>query len=66
MGVMMLLVICSILVSTGFLLAFLWATRRGQYDDMATPSIRMLFEDRHVEGSDREHDVRHSSDQPKQ
>lgn len=61
MGVMTLLVICSILVSSGFLLAFLWATRRGQYDDMSTPSIRMLFEDRHVDESEPEHDVRHSS-----
>jgi cbb3-type cytochrome oxidase maturation protein len=66
MGVMTLLVICSIVVSSGFLLAFLWATRRGQYDDMATPSIRMLFEDRHTDESETEHDVRHSSDRTKQ
>lgn len=45
MSVVILLVICSLLVSGGFLLAFLWATRRGQYDDMVTPSVRMLFDD---------------------
>ncbi len=66
MGVMTLLVICSIVVSSGFLLAFLWATCRGQYDDTATPSIRMLFEDRHTDESETEHDVRHSSDGTKQ
>lgn len=65
MGVMSLLVICSIVVSGGFLLAFLWATRRGEYDDMMTPSIRMLFEDRKIDDSDPEHDVRHVSEEKK-
>lgn len=46
MGVMPLLVICSIGVAGGFLLAFLWATRNGQYDDMQTPSVKMLFEEK--------------------
>jgi cbb3-type cytochrome oxidase maturation protein len=27
------------------LLAFLWAVRRGQYDDLDTPPCRALFED---------------------
>jgi cbb3-type cytochrome oxidase maturation protein len=44
-SVMPLLVICSILVAGGFLLAFLIATRRGQYDDLGTPAVRMLFDD---------------------
>ncbi len=47
MGVMPLLLVCSVLVAGSFLLAFLWATRRGQYDDMATPPLRVLFDDRH-------------------
>jgi cbb3-type cytochrome oxidase maturation protein len=46
MGVMPLLVICSVMVAGGFLFAFLWATRSGQFDDTVTPSIKMLFEDR--------------------
>ena len=25
--------------------AFLWATRRGQYDDLDTPAVRMLHDD---------------------
>lgn len=45
MSVMPLLVICSILVAGGFLAAFLIATRRGQYDDLGTPAVRMLFDD---------------------
>ncbi len=46
MSVMPLLVICSILVAGGFLVAFLVATRRGQYDDLGTPPMRMLVDDR--------------------
>ncbi len=45
MGVMPLLVVCSILVAGGFLMAFFWATRSGQYDDMHTPPMKMIFED---------------------
>jgi len=35
----------SILVASGFLVAFLWSVRSGQYDDDYTPSVRMLFDD---------------------
>jgi len=35
----------SILVAGGFLTAFLWSVRSGQYDDDYTPSVRMLFDD---------------------
>jgi cbb3-type cytochrome oxidase maturation protein len=31
-------------VAAGFLLAFLWAVRSGQYDDDVSPSIRILFD----------------------
>jgi cbb3-type cytochrome oxidase maturation protein len=32
-------------VAVGFLAAFLWAVKSGQYKDTYTPSVRMLFED---------------------
>jgi cbb3-type cytochrome oxidase maturation protein len=32
------------LVAVGFLAAFLWAVRTGQYDDSYTPSVRILFD----------------------
>jgi cbb3-type cytochrome oxidase maturation protein len=35
----------SILVAGGFLSAFLWSVRNGQFDDDYTPSIRILFDD---------------------
>ena len=28
-----------------FLAAFIWATKKGQYDDLTTPSERMLLDD---------------------
>lgn len=46
MSVMVILVGFSILVAAGFLLAFLWAVKSGQYDDRHTPAVRMLFDDK--------------------
>ena len=46
MSVIFILIAASILVAGGFLFAFLWAVKSGQYDDDYTPSIRMLFEDK--------------------
>lgn len=35
----------SILLALLFLLAFFWASRSGQNDDLYTPGIRILFDD---------------------
>ena len=35
----------SLIVAIGFLIAFVWAVKSGQYEDTYTPSVRMLFED---------------------
>jgi cbb3-type cytochrome oxidase maturation protein len=45
MGVIILLIIVSVLVAGGFLIAFLWSVNTGQMDDDYTPSVRILFED---------------------
>ena len=44
MSVIILLIIFSMLVAGGFLFAFIWAVKNGQYDDQYTPSIRILFD----------------------
>lgn len=44
MSVIILLVIIGIIVAGGFLGAFIWAVRNGQYDDDYGPSVRMLFD----------------------
>ena len=41
----MILIIVSLLVAAGFLIAFLWAVKTGQYKDTYTPSIRILFDE---------------------
>ena len=35
----------SIAMALVFLIAFIWATKKGQYDDLTTPSERMLLDD---------------------
>lgn len=45
MSVIILLIFFSMLVAGGFLAAFLWAVKSGQYDDNYTPSVRILFDE---------------------
>ena len=45
MGVILLLIIVSVFVAGGFLIAFLWSVKSGQMEDDYTPSIRILFDD---------------------
>jgi cbb3-type cytochrome oxidase maturation protein len=45
MSVIVILIGASLLVAVGFLIAYLWAVKSGQYDDKYTPSVRILFED---------------------
>lgn len=45
MSIIILLAIIGILVAGGFLIAFLWAVKSGQYDDTESPAMRMLFDD---------------------
>ena len=49
MSAIILLISVSLIVAIGFLLAFLWAVKSGQFEDKYTPSIRMLFDDKKVE-----------------
>lgn len=44
MSVVFVLIGASLLVAGGFLIAYLWAVKSGQYEDKHTPAIRILFE----------------------
>ena len=44
MSVLYVLIGISLIVALGFLCAFLWAMKKGQYEDDYTPSVRVLFE----------------------
>ncbi len=43
--VLFVLIGCSLFVAIGFLFAFIWAVKSGQFKDLQTPAIRMLFDD---------------------
>jgi len=45
MSIIYLLLSISVIVAIGFFVAFIVSVRNGQYDDVYTPSIRMLFDD---------------------
>jgi cbb3-type cytochrome oxidase maturation protein len=46
MAVIAMLIGFSFIVAVGFLIAFIWSVRSGQYDDKYTPSVRILFEEK--------------------
>ena len=45
MSIIFILIPISIVIATGFLLAFVWAVKSGQYEDTCTPSMRLLTDD---------------------
>jgi cbb3-type cytochrome oxidase maturation protein len=44
-NVIVLLIVAGGCVAGGFLAAFIWAVRSGQFDDTATPPLRVITED---------------------
>lgn len=54
MQVLIVLVICSLVVALGFLAAFFWSVKDNQYDDIYTPSMRILFDDNEISTQDTE------------
>lgn len=51
------MVIVSVLLAGGFLLAFIWATKSGQFDDDYTPSVRVLFDEKSKENITKKNKV---------
>lgn len=45
MSAIYILILVSFLVAVGFLAAYIWAVRGGQYDDTCTPSWRILMDE---------------------
>lgn len=45
MNIIYLLLPVALMLGGGFLLAFIWGTSRGQFDDLETPAHRILLPD---------------------
>jgi cbb3-type cytochrome oxidase maturation protein len=45
MNIIILLIPMALLLALGFISAFVWATRKGQFDDLETPAHRILFDE---------------------
>lgn len=54
MSVIYILLAVSIIVAIIFFIAFIFAVKRGQFDDSYTPSVRMLFDDELVQENKNE------------
>lgn len=53
MSVIVILVIVGIVVAGIFLIGFIWAVNSGQYDDMYSPSVRILFDNNDEQSEDK-------------
>lgn len=45
MNVLYFMIPIALLLGLGFVISFIWAAKKGQYDDLETPAFRMLFDD---------------------
>ncbi len=54
MSVIYFLIGVGVLVAGGFLVAFIWSVKSGQYDDDYTPSVRILFDNQSSEDTESE------------
>ncbi len=44
MGVLYIMIGASLFLAIGFIIAFIWAVKKGQYEDDYSPSVRILFD----------------------
>jgi cbb3-type cytochrome oxidase maturation protein len=49
MSVIIIMLVGSLIISLGFLIAFLWNVKDKQYEDDYSPSRRILFDDTKIE-----------------
>ncbi len=50
------LIILSLFLGTGVWLVFLWAVRKGEFDDLEGPKYRMLNDDLPLPDTESDHD----------
>jgi cbb3-type cytochrome oxidase maturation protein len=52
MKIIFFLIACSVVLALLFLMAFFWAQKNGQNQDLYTPSVRILLDDEIIEEDD--------------
>lgn len=63
MSVIFVLIAVSMVVAGGFLIGFLWAVKKGQYEDTYSPSVRILFDDEEIKDQENDETRGHASKQ---
>ncbi|QQR98319.1 MAG: cbb3-type cytochrome oxidase assembly protein CcoS [Sphingobacteriales bacterium] len=53
MNAIIILLICSLFVAVGFLVAFIWSVKDGQYEDEFSPANRILYDDQEINKNTR-------------
>lgn len=46
MSTMLVMISIAFLLSLGFVVSYLWASSSGQFDDLETPALRMLRDEK--------------------
>ena len=62
MQILIILIAISMLVAVFFLVLFIMNVKKGQYDDMVTPAIRILFESHITNNSKENGDEKHADE----
>ena len=57
MDILYLLIPLALIIVAGAVTAFRWATRDGQFDDLETPAIRILMDERRTDGEEQPTDA---------
>ena len=48
MSVIYIVLPLALLIAIGAVIAYIWAVRSGQFDDLDTPGVRMLHDDEEI------------------
>lgn len=48
MNAMYFLMPIALLLAGGFVAGFIWAAKRGQFDDLETPAMRILLDEKEI------------------
>lgn len=53
MNIIIFMIPVTLLIGGGFLLSYIWATKNGQFDDVTTPAMRILEDEKQGDNHER-------------